>query len=256
MRLHILLFVLVINSFPSYAADLTLSYSDARVDVHGLSEVNKVLTLIGVRVGYLEIKPESLPIIKASKTRIITSYESDQLLSIYSLSRKELVNEIVQSGRKPHVKGGGNLHVQEVGAQPYPKVYDLKSVNEKIRVFANHKYGKLHVNTSDDSVGLDELGLIMSGGPWIWFFSLPDNSVVKLTLGNIELGDDGWIISYSSMVPHGGFMVADHGVSIAYAIGPKDFVMRYEAPKSEGSELLGTNPWIDFIQNTPKLLKP
>lgn len=254
MRLSILLAVLVIQAFPVHAAELTLSYSDGRPDTHGITEVNHALAQIGVRVGRLEIKPDAVPILNASATRTITPEEANKLLSLYSLSRTELVSHIIRSGRKPHVAGGGNLMVQETGGQPYPKVYDLQSVSEDIRGLANNKYGKLHINASDDNVGLDELGLIMSGGPWVWFFALPDSSVVKVTLGDIEPGEEGWTISYSSLIPHGGFMLADNGVSVAYAIGPDNFLMRYDAPNNESSARLGTNPWIDFGLEPPELL--
>ncbi len=34
----------------------------------------------------------------------------------------------------------------------------------------------------------------------------------------------------------------------------KNFVMRYEEPSVEGTEVLGTNSWIDFSGDVPKLL--
>lgn len=86
------------------------------------------------------------------------------------------------------------------------------------------------------------------------FFVLPDNVVVKLTLGHVSLDGEAWRISYPGLVPHGGFLDAPYGLVVAYAHGPKNFVMRYEEPSVEGTEVLGTNSWIDFSGDVPKLL--
>ena len=95
---------------------------------------------------------------------------------------------------------------------------------------------------------------IVSGGPWTWFFLLPDDVVGKLTLGHVGLDGPGWRISYPGLGPHGGYLDAEYGLVVAYAHGPENFVMRYVEPSVMGAELLGTNPWIDLSGDTPKLL--
>ena len=96
---------------------------------------------------------------------------------------------------------------------------------------------------------------IVSGGPWTWFFLLPDKVIGKLTLGHVGLDGQAWRISYPRLAPHGGFLDAKYGLVVAYPHGPKNFVVRYEEPSVCGAELLGTNSWIDFSGKTPKLLK-
>lgn len=95
---------------------------------------------------------------------------------------------------------------------------------------------------------------IVSEEPYTWFFVFPDNVVGKLTFGHVSERGHAWRISYPGLVPHGGFFDVKYGLVVAYAHGPKHFVMRYQDPSVQGAETLGKNPWIDFSQNTPQLL--
>ena len=96
---------------------------------------------------------------------------------------------------------------------------------------------------------------IVSGGPYTWFFVLEDNSVGKLRLPAVRGDGKAWRISYPGLVPHGGYFDAPHGLVVAYAHGPRHFVMRYEDTSVQGHETLGDNPWIDFSQDDPVLLE-
>ena len=233
---------------------ITLSYSDGRTDTIGIDDINAVLHSVGVRVSTLFLPKEALPILKTSKTRAINPEEVTELISIFSLDREELLDQISKAGREPAVQEGGFLTTSEEGVPPYPKVYDMKAMTPEVIVYLQEKFGKLHVNSADGGVGIDEVMTIVSGGPWTWFFWLPDNVVGKLTLGHVGLDGQAWRISYSGLVPHGRFLDADYGLVVAYAHGPEKFVMRYEEPNVNGAELLGTNSWIDFSGRVPKLL--
>ncbi|CAQ82158.1 hypothetical protein [Photorhabdus asymbiotica] len=96
---------------------------------------------------------------------------------------------------------------------------------------------------------------VVSGGPLTWFFVLPDGVTVRLTIDHVGLDDSAVRLSYPGLGIHEGFLDAEQGLIIAYAHGPETFVMRYDEPSVSHSELLGTNPWIDFSSNTPKLFK-
>ena len=184
--------------------------------------------------------------------------KASALLSIFSLYRGQLLDEISKAGRKPAMPPayrGGYLSISEKGVAPYPKVYDLKSLTPEVSVFLQEKFGKLHVNSSESGLGIDEVMTIVSGGPWTWFFVLQDDVVGKLTLGHVGLDGPGWRISYPGLVPHGGYFDAEYGLVVAYAHGPKEFVMRYEEPSVAGTETLGSNPWIDFSGKSPQLLQ-
>ncbi|KGJ95855.1 hypothetical protein [Thalassotalea sp. ND16A] len=233
---------------------LTLAYSDGRKATTGVDNVNAVLRSVGVRVSTLALPKAATPILEASKTRAITAAEGEQLISLFSLHRGQLLEQINQAGRKPEAHRGGFLSTSEVGVAPYPKVYDMKAMTPEVMAFLQEKFGKLHVNSAENGVGIDEVMTIVSGGPWTWFFLLPDNVIGKLTLSHVANGGQAWRISYPGLVPHGGYLDAEYGLVVAYAHGPKNFVMRYEDPSVAGAELLGTNSWIDFTGETPKLL--
>ncbi|MCG9733759.1 hypothetical protein [Pseudoalteromonas shioyasakiensis] len=238
----------------STEGQLKLSYSDGRVPTQGVERVNEVLKTIGVRVSTVSLPEQAKPILEISKKRAITKEESEKLISLFSMHRGDLLEQIKKAGRVPEAHRGGFLSTSEVGVAPYPKVYDMKAMTPEVMHFLQEKFGKLHVNSSDDGVGIDEVMTIVSGGPWTWFFVLPDNVIGKLTLGHVSLDGDAWRISYPGLVPHGGFLDTPYGLVVAYAHGPKNFVMRYEEPSVEGAETLGTNSWIDFSGDIPKLL--
>ncbi|MFG3757122.1 hypothetical protein ACGE32_32795, partial [Klebsiella pneumoniae] len=134
-----------------------------------------------------------------------------------------------------------------------PKLFDMKAIPTDVMPVAQAKYGKFHVNTSDDGFGLDELMTVVSGGPWIWFFRLPDGEPVKLTVGPLRVGGRAVRVSYAGLVPHAAFLNAPDGLTVAYAIGPQSFRMRYDDRSIAGADILGTNPWIDFTGSAPKL---
>ncbi len=233
---------------------LTLAYSDGRPTTSGIDNVNAVLSSVGVRVSTLPLPKAATPILQASLNRAVTAEEAEQLIAHFPLHRGELLEQISKAGREPEAHRGGYLSTSEIGVSPYPKVYDMQAMTPDVMIYLQEKFGKLHVNSSDNGVGIDEVMTIVSGGPWTWFFSLPDNVVGKLTLGHVGLDGQAWRISYPGLGPHGGFLDSEHGLVVAYAHGPKNFVMRYEEPSIENSALLNTNPWIDFSGETPKLL--
>jgi len=233
---------------------LKLSYSDGRAVTIGLKSVNAALGQVGVRVSEIALPKVAASILKTSQTRAINPEETKELLSIFSLHRGELLDQITQAGRQSEAHRGGFLSTSEVGVAPYPKVYDMKALTPEVVVYLQEKFGKLHVNSADNGMGIDEVMSIVSGGPWTWFFLLPGDVIGKLTLGYVGLDGPGWRISYPGLVPHGGYLDPEYGLVVAYAHGPKNFVMRYEDPSVEGAELLGTNSWIDLTGEIPKLL--
>lgn len=233
---------------------LTLSYSDGRMPTVGVDQVNEILKTVGVRVSKVAIPEEAKPILEISKKRAINKEEIERLISLFSLNREELLEQIEKAGRMPEAHRGGFLSTSEVGVAPYPKVYDMKAMTPEIMQYLQKKFGQLHVNSADNGQGIDEVMTIVSGGDWTWFFALPNNVVGKLILGYVPTDGDAWRISYPGLGPHGGFLDAPYGLVVAYAHGPEHFVMRYEEPSVEGSETLGSNPWIDFSDDAPKLL--
>jgi len=232
---------------------LKLSYSDGSPATTGVDKVNEVLSLVGVRVDILPLPEAATPLLKTSQTRALNAEETAKLLSIFALHRGELLDVIAKAGRKPEAHRGGYLSTSEVDVPPYPKVYDMKALTPEVTAYLQEKFGRLHVNSAENGMGIDEVMSIVSGGPWTWFFVLPDDVIGKLTLGHVALDGPGWRISYPGLVPHGGYLDPEYGLVVAHAHGPKNFVMRYEDPSVNGAKTLGTNSWIDFTGQLPKL---
>ncbi|EJL6401204.1 MULTISPECIES: hypothetical protein [Vibrio] len=259
-RKIIILLSLVISSTNSLASSpetkgmLELSFSDGRPSVQGVKNVNSYLERVGVKVTQVSIPKKVQPIIEKSKLKELNSDEKKLLIQAFSLNRAQLLEQIELAGRKPAVHRGGYLSTSEPDVAPYPKVYDMMSMSEDIKQYLQHKFGKLHVNSSEKGEGIDEVMTIISGGHWTWFFVLDDGVVGKLTLGYVDMDSKAWRISYPGLVSHGGFFDADYGLVVAHAHGPEQFIMRYEEPSISWPGTLNGNPWIDFTSDVPVLL--
>lgn len=236
------------------AGILKLEYTDGREATVGVDEVNAVLRTVGVRVGTVPLPEAALPLLEASHTRALTEEEASQMISYFELSREDLLAEIEAAGRQPTVENGGSLTTHEPGVAPYPKVYDMNAMDADTRVWVHGKFSPLHVNHTEDGVGIDEVMTIVSGGPWVWFFELPGDVIGKLTLGYVGLENEAWRISYPGIKPHGGFLDPEFGLVVAYAHGPEEFIMYFDEDNIAGSKLNGTNAWVDFSGSAPKLL--
>jgi hypothetical protein len=233
---------------------LKLEYTDGRPITLGVEDVNTVLHSVGVRVSTVAIPEQARPILEASRHRAITAEEESQLITDFALSRKDLLTEIAAAGREPTVENGGSLTTSEPGVAPYPKVYDMNKMDAQTRIWVHKKFGPLHVNHAEDGTGIDEVMTIVSGGPWVWFFELPGDVIGKLTLGHVGLEGEAWRISYPGIRPHGGFLDPEYGLVVAYAHGPEQFEIHFDADNVAGSRLNGTNAWIDMSGETPLLL--
>lgn len=251
-------FVGGISPASAYQVDVTrsirLSFSDGRPAVNGVEAVNSHLLQVGVRVSEVEVPNESRSLIARSRARALKADEQGELLRIFSLDRKALLDEIALAGRRPAVDGGGALSISEKNVPPYPKIYDMKAIDQKTVAFLMWKFGKLHVNSAESGVGIDEVMTIISGGPFTWFFALHDGTVAKVRFSAVNDGDRAWRISYPGKGIHGGYFDAPHGLVVAHAHGPQTFVMRYEDATAKSSNLLNDNPWIDFSATPPQLL--
>ena len=235
-------------------ASIELAFSDGRPTVYSIRAVNEVLSSVGVRVSPISPVPEAAPILAASRLAGLNADQYAKLLELYSLNRAALLDQIAKAGRKPETDGGGALSTQEEEIPPYPKVYDMLAMSHTDKLWALDKFSKLHVNSAANGVGVDELMSLVSGGPWTWFFLLPGSVTSKLMIGDIGPGAAGWRLSYPGLGPHGAFLNSDHGIVVAHVIGPKVWAMRYDDPDQKYSDMLGTNPWVDYSTNPPMLL--
>lgn len=237
-------------------SSLVLHFSDGSPPAVGLAAVNARLRAVGVRVSQVDIPDSARPLLRPSQTRALTAAEAAAVLDHFPLSRGALLREIALAGREPTMPRGGYLQTSETGVAPYPKVYDMRALDAPTVVFLQHKFGQLHVNSSEAGVGIDEVMTIVSGGPYTWFFVLPGDVVGLLRLGRVSDAGPAWRLSYPGLVPHGGYFDAADGLVVAHAHGPAHFVMRYEDDSVTGAATLGGNPWIDFTSAAPLLRQP
>ena len=233
---------------------LRLQFSDGRPDALGFKNVNAVLKQIGVHGTLVAIPKEVKPLLALSSKRALTTDEAKKVSSFFSMDRKALLEQVKLAGRVPVIAGGGSLGTIEVGNTPYPKVYDLMSWSAEGQADGLRKYGTFHVNSSDDGTGIDEVMTVVAGGSFTWFFVLPDNTMIQLTVKRIGKNDKAVRLSYPGLGIHAGYMNPKDGLIVAYAHGPKDFVMRYKSPGVRGEKFLGTNPWVDFTTPRPTII--
>lgn len=220
---------------------VSLKFSDGRAEIKGVEAVNAVLNPIGVHVTTQDIPAVAQPVLNAAQTRALTQAEHGFLIQTFNLSQSQLLEQARLAGREPAVKGGGVL-TTETGVGPYPKVYDMKALDDKTRHAVLEKYGRMHVNSAEDGTDIDEVMTVVSGGPFRWGFTLKDGSIARFEIEKVSLTDKAVRVSYHGLGMHAGLMDARQGLMVAFAHGPKEFTMRYQADVPH-AQLLGINPW-------------
>lgn len=238
--------LLVSNAYASNNNELgaLLKFSDGRA-ISELSKINEVLMTVGVHLERVDVPNESIPLLQASLRAPLSKKDKARVLELFSLSRADVINQARKAGREPVIAGGGSMTSGEVGVAPYPKVYDLNAMGRKDRLGARNKFGPLHVNSTDEQMGVDEVMTLAVGGAWTWYFQVGDQAV-ELHMSRVNPGDRAWRLTYPGLTPHGAYFHSTEGLCIAYITGPETWTMRYEAPGLVNAELIGKNPFINF----------
>jgi hypothetical protein len=221
-----------------------LKFENGRA-ISELSKINEVLRTVGVHLERIEVPQESIPLLEASLSAPLSAQDRQKILDLFSLSRDAVINQAKKAGRKPVIAGGGSMTSGEIGVAPYPKVYDLKAMSPDDRLSARNKFGRLHINSTDDQVGVDEVMTLPVGGAWTWYFLVGDEAV-ELHMSRVNPGDRAWRLTYPGLAPHGAYFYSTDGLCIAYITGPESWTMRYEAPGLANSDLIGKNPFLNF----------
>ena len=239
------------NSQPS---EVSWSFSNGDKTLTDINQINKVLAEVGSKISLIDIPSRTQSILEHSKKNALTPKMSADLLDIFYRDKQELLDLITDAGREPAVKGGGFMSTHEPGVAPYPKVYDMKAMSFDEHLATEHKFGKLHVNAADNNTGPDEVMMLISGGPWAWFFMLPNKVILKVLIEKIPDEGPGWQLCYNGINPHAALMNPEYGLVVAYATRPEVWTLYQSDLDINGSELLGTNSWIDFSSKRPVLL--
>lgn len=220
-----------------------LKFSDGRV-VSQLSEINEVLLTVGVSLEKVPVPEGAIPLLQSATQSPLSDHEKGMLLSYFELDRSQIIEQATKSGRAPVIKNGGHLSTGETGVSPYPKVYDLKAMRAEDRLAARNKFGPLHINSTDEMLGVDEVMTLAVGGAWTWYFQVGEQAV-ELHMSEVLPGNPAWRLNYPGTTPHGAYFHAETGLCIAHITGPKVWKMRYESTTGDSS-LLGKNPFINF----------
>lgn len=232
---------------------VTLKFSDGRPGITGIESVNAVLRAVGVRASTVDIPEPAKPILKASLTRPVDEDEQWRLIGLFNLNRADLLEQVQLAGRTPEMHRGGFLDTREGDTAPYPKVYDMKALAPDVHTWVLNRYGRLHVNSADNGLGIDEVMTVVSGGPFTWMFVLPDGVVARLTVEEIVESGPAIRLSYPGIGIHAGWMEPKQGLIVAFAHGPESFTIRFDEQSVANAVLLDTNPWVDFSCEVPRL---
>lgn len=231
------------NSFAENV--VTLKFSDGRTEIKGIEAVNAVLNPIGANVTTLDIPEEAKPTLRISEDRTLTRSEHEFLIKKFHLTQEQLLEQVKLAERTPAVEGDSFLTDE--------RVYDMKKLDDKSRKAVLEKYGRMHIDSSEDGVDIDEVVTIVNGGPFRWAFTLKDGSIALFQVEKVNLDDKAVRLSYHGLGMHAEIMDAKQGLIITIGLGPKEFNVRYKADVPH-QNLLGTNPWVDFSGIYPVVL--
>ena len=209
---------------PSGKQGLRLEFSDARAPVTDLADVNHVLSEIGAGVFPLGLSEVPVDVRQLLTQRTLTETEVDRVKAQFLLSRERLVEIISATGRPPNTPGGGELKTFDAThGYYYPQLWVAQDDVDYSR------FDRLHRNTADDGVGVNEVGQLLAGRNFFVQHRMPDGQVVTVTL-DCPGNDHGWIVTYDGGNPHiGSFSKAEPGTKVlVQVIGPARWSMRYE----------------------------
>lgn len=219
----------------------------------GLDAVNAALRWAGCSLAELPAVPavQQLLCKAASGQALCPDFEAPVLLHHYALNRADVLAAAAFSAREPAMQNGGAMATEEEGVPQYPKLYDMSVMGPlETRGEVYRKFGRLHVNSSLDGIGVDEVMQIPVGGPFVWFFRHPEPElgVMKLEMPAVAPGEPGWRLCYPGLTPHGAFMNPATGLVVAYITGPPVWHMQYAASGQD------SNQWVDAAPEVPLLL--
>ena len=192
-------------------------------DAATLETINSALRDFETSVQRLDLRdcPQSVkPLLAKSE---LEAHESRILMDHLLLSREELLKVINASGRQPNVEGGGQLKVfDETHDYYYPNLWAVQPGTDYGR------FDRMHINSDDKGVGVDEVIQLLFGGPMIVRHRSTDGREMQLTLSCAD-ASSGWLLSYNGGAPHvGSFRSATIGTkALVQVIGPPSFKMRY-----------------------------
>ncbi|MEM9658493.1 MAG: hypothetical protein AAF961_09040 [Planctomycetota bacterium] len=192
-------------------------------DLTTLSEINAALAPIGTRIWRHDWSqlPNDLKAFLAdpdpSEERVAGA------LPRFLLPRERLLELIAETGRPPHVPGGGELTtLDETHGVTYPQLYVAREGADFSR------FDRMHVNRAADGTPVDDVVQLLCGSGFAVHQLLPSGETVKLHLA-CPSPEAGWLLSVDCAVPFiGSFSGAALGTkAVTQVFGPARWRMEY-----------------------------
>jgi hypothetical protein len=202
---------------------LRLEIEGAGTSWTAVDEVQTELRQIGIGVWPLQLSEAPEDVRRLLTQDDLTDEETARLRDHFLLSREQLLELVADSGRTPNVPGGGALETNVANqAYGYPQLWVVQGDVDYTR------FDVLHVNTSDDGVGVDEVLQMVSGEGVIVRTRLSNGTIYNLRL-DCPSNDACWIFSYDAGRDHiGSLSSATPGTKlVVQAFGPREWSLRY-----------------------------
>ncbi|NIW24917.1 MAG: hypothetical protein GWN29_10305, partial [Gammaproteobacteria bacterium] len=181
-----------------------------------VDDVQEQLRQIGIGVWPLDLRDVPADIRGLLAEENLTDEETARARDHFLLSRERLLELVAESGRTPNVPGGGAMETNVANqAYGYPQLWVVQGDVDYTR------FDVLHVNTSDDGVGVDEVLQMVSGGGVVVRNRRPDGRIYNLRLDCLS-ADACWMFSYDAGEDHvGSLSSATPGTKlVVQAFGP------------------------------------
>ncbi len=188
-----------------------------------LPEIQPMLRDIGIGVWPLPLAELPDDIVPLLGRGTLTDAETQRLRDHFLLPRERLLEIIAASGRAPNVPDGGAMETNVANqSYGYPQLWVVQGDVDYTR------FDRLHMNVSDDGIGVDEILQMIAGDGVVVRSEQPDGRVYRLEL-DCPSASACWLFCYDAGNSHvGSLSGATPGTKlVVQAIGPREWSIRY-----------------------------
>ena len=188
-----------------------------------LEAINEALIPNGARLWRRDLttEPQNIRTLVAQAT--LNEEEHALVLDHFLLSRQRILKIIKDAGRTPETADGGAMSTLDATHDiTYPQLYLVEPGIDYSR------FDRLHINTSDTGLGVDEVMHVLSGNGVRLIQILPEHGPVTLHI-DCPSQDVAWTVTYSGAFPHVGSISGCSTGSKVHmqVIGAPEWQMRY-----------------------------
>ena len=202
---------------------LRLESAHRGAELTDLEAINEALLPNGARVWRRDLttEPENIRALVGQTT--LDEEEQARVLDHFLLSRQRILEIVEEAGRTPETPDGGEMSTLDAThGITYPQLYLVEPGIDYSR------FDRLHINTSDTGLGVDEVMQVLSGSGVRLIQILPEHGPVTLHI-DCPSQDVAWTVTYSGAFPHvGSISGCSTGSKIhMQVIGTPEWQMRY-----------------------------